>query len=186
MKKLFLILLLGIVLIASVSATLPDVPQFECVQLRTISNSSTVTLSSVTYPNETTISIDTAMTQNGRTFNYTFCNTFEIGNYVYDYYDAEGEVFVNDFNVTPDGFGSNAWFYILLFAIAFGILVFGYKFEDYWVVIFGAFVLILIGLYVLFYGIIGMKDPVYTWGVGIITLMLGAYFGIRASLEQLF
>jgi len=37
----------------------------------------------------------------------------------------------------------------------------------------------------MFNGIDGIKDPVYTWGLGIITLMLGAYFSIRASIETI-
>jgi hypothetical protein len=45
--------------------------------------------------------------------------------------------------------------------------------------------MVLFGLYILFFGIVGVKDTVYTWGIGLIILMLGAYFGIKATLEKI-
>lgn len=184
-NKLIFGLILGIFLLVSVSATLPPVKQFDCIQIKTISNATQVNLSSITFPNETSRYLNVVMTKNAKTFNYTFCDTSQIGNYIYDYFDNEGNTYVNDFNVTPDGFINNIGLYIIILILTLGIVLLGYYVEDYWVLILGSFGLILFGLYILFYGIAGAKDTVYTWGIGIITLMLGAYFGVRASLEQL-
>ncbi len=185
MKKILIGIMMCIVFVGLVSASLPDVTQFDCINIKTILNSSEVNISSITYPNETTIYLDVPMTKNAKTFNYTFCSTSLLGEYIYDYYDNDGNVYVNNFTVTTDGFGKNVGFFIIILILTLGIVILGYLINDYWVVILGGFGLILLGLYILFFGIAGMKDSVYTWGIGIITLMLGAYFGIRAALEQI-
>ena len=144
-------------------------------------------LTSIILPSGTVNYINEFMTQTENDFNYTYTPT-QIGTYTFKTCsNPEGaSVCESDtFEVTPNGFINNIGFYIMWIILSLGIIYFGYKFEDYWIVILGGFSLVLFGLYVLFYGIVGLKDPVYTWGVGIITLMLGAYFGVRASLEQL-
>jgi len=105
---------------------------------------------------------------------YIWCNTTTQGG------EAKGV-----FEVTPTGVLSSIGFYIILLLLSLGIVMFGYSVQDYWVVILGSFALVLFGLYVILFGIVDIKDTVYTYGIGIITLMLGAYFGIRASMEQL-
>ncbi len=39
------------------------------------------------------------------------------------------------------------------------------------------------GLYILFFGLDGIRDPVYTWAIGIIILMLAAYISLRSAYE---
>jgi hypothetical protein len=127
------------------------------------------------------------MTKNGNTFSYTYY-AMEIGCYSYNVCGDKGGSYlceVIDFKVTPNGFTDSIGFYVLILILTIGIIIFGYYAEDYWVVILGAFGMVLFGLYILFYGLAGMKDTVYTWGIGIIILMLGAYFGTRAGIEQL-
>jgi len=91
--------------------------------------------------------------------------------------------FATYFDVTPSGFTSTLGFYFLIFLIPASLIVFGFKIEDNWVIILGGFALTFVGLYILFFGIDTIKDPTYTFGFGIITLMTGAYFGIRGSYE---
>jgi hypothetical protein len=55
------------------------------------------------------------MIKNGQTFSYEFCNTSEFGIYVYDYFTDEGDVYVNDFKVTPNGDDLGSGLSILLF-----------------------------------------------------------------------
>lgn len=105
---------------------------------------------------------------------YLWCNSTYFG----------GEV-KGLFEVTPDGLTGALGFLIIWLILSLGIILLGYYAEDNWVVILGAFVLILFGLYTLFYGINGVKDTVYTWGIGIVTIMLGVYFGIRGAIESL-
>ena len=88
--------------LSSVNASLGTFKQNDCVEIKTILNSTYVNISSVTYPNYTSF-IDDSMSKNGMTFNYTFCNTSQIGEYIYDYYDESGNVYVNDFKVSQTG-----------------------------------------------------------------------------------
>lgn len=101
--KILTIFLFSILLIGLVNASLGTFKQNECVNIKTILNTSTVTLSTLSYPNSTLITSNKAMTKNLLTFNYTYCNTTELGTYIYDYYDAEGNVYVNDFIITYTG-----------------------------------------------------------------------------------
>lgn len=101
--------------------------QDECVNIITISNSSSITLSTVSNNQELTI-IETAMEKNGKTFNYTFCNTSETGTYNYDYYDAEGFTFVNNFGVNPLGREFDAGQSNISLGILFGALVVAFLF----------------------------------------------------------
>lgn len=94
--------------------------------------------------------------------------------------------FATYFPVTPSGFTQTLGFYIIIFLIPVGLISFGFKIQDNWVVVLGGFALILVGLYVLFFGIDTIKDVTYTWGLGLITLMAGAYFSIRGAWEAIF
>lgn len=104
-NKLLIIIILGMFLfnLIVISSSLPPVKQYDCVEIKTILNTTEVNISTITYPNQTTLFLDESMTANGKTFNYTFCETDVLGNYLYDYYDLEGNVYVNDFEVTPSG-----------------------------------------------------------------------------------
>lgn len=99
----FCFLFYFIVLVTLVSGSLGTFKSGECLQIKTILNSSSATISTITLPNSTMLILDEAMTQNGKTFNYTFCSTDLTGTYVYDYYSAEGNVYVNDFDITLSG-----------------------------------------------------------------------------------
>ena len=98
-NKLFLLLFLGMFLISFASASLGEYDLGNCVQINTMLNTSSVTLSSITYPNGTTDFSIRPMTKNGLTFNYTFCDTSTYGEYNYDYNDSSGNTYVNDFRI---------------------------------------------------------------------------------------
>ncbi len=68
------------------------------------------------------------MTKSGLTFNYTFCNTSDPGKYIYDYFDTEGNVYVNDFTITPSGFEINSGQSIGLFGSLILIILIGLMF----------------------------------------------------------
>lgn len=137
MKRILLISVFLISLIGFMSANLGTFKQGECVNIRTILSSSTVNISTISYPNSTIIVLDIPMTKNAQTFNYTYCNTSAFGNYIYDYYDKEGNVYVNDFEITPSGktFSegeSLAGLGIILgtLAAAFFFMSFGFKLSE--------------------------------------------------------
>lgn len=103
------------------SAFLGEFKQDDCMEILTILNSTQVNLSTITYPNNTVLFIDNPMTQNGKTFNYTFCGTDLPGDYIYDYFDNKGETYVNNFRVTYTGEDLNES-YSSLYAILIGVL----------------------------------------------------------------
>jgi len=89
------------------------------------------------------------------------------------------------YNITPSGFTGTLGFYILILILSFGVIILGFGLQDAVIVILGSFGLYFIGLYILFFGLDGMKDPVYTWAIGLIILMLAAYISIRSAVELL-
>lgn len=165
------------------------VRQFDCIDLyNECPTCSWINLTAIKYPNVTTNMMNLAMTKNGYNYNYTFCDTGKIGDYAYTTCgDKAGQETceIITFEVTPNGFTSTLGFYILLIALSIGIVILGYYVQDAWIVALGSFAMVLLGLYILFFGINGIKDTVYTWGIGIIILALGGYFGIKATLEKL-
>lgn len=192
MNKKILLVLIGLTLVSSVMAldSLGTYTQNECLNISQMCSScSYVEISSVTTNRDSGLISNVDMDYYGSgEWRYEFCDTSYIGRY-----DVKGQGDINGidenfavyFEVTPNGLGQNLGFYIIWILLSIGIIVLGYYSQDQWVVILGAFVLVLFGLYVLFYGIVGIKDAVYTWGIGIVTLMLGLYFGIRGSMEGL-
>ena len=127
MKKLIYLVLLCLVLLPLVSASLGEFKQNECVNIKTILNTSAVTISSLSYPNYTTALDITNMEKRGLTFNYTFCNTSTYGNYVYDYNDTEGNVYENDFKIGYTLSLSIAVFSIFILIILITFLYFSVK-----------------------------------------------------------
>lgn len=156
--KLILVMIIGLFLISFCSASLGTFKQGDCVDIKTILNTSAVTISSLNYPNSSTALGITEMEKNGLTFNYTFCNTSTLGNYNYDYNDSEGNVYVNDFLVTANGqiqstsqgLGSLAFLglmLVLMFVFGFG----GFKLaksDNLWILgIFFMFLSVLLLVY---------------------------------------
>jgi len=102
-NKILLILLI-LLIVPIVSANLGTFKQNDCVNIKTILNNvSWVNISTISYPNLTTIISNVAMAQSGVTFTYDFCNTSVLGNYIYDYYSSDGNSYVNDFSITASG-----------------------------------------------------------------------------------
>ncbi len=102
--------------------------------------------------------------------------------------DINGDAtsFASKFEVKGGGLNGTLGFYFLILILSAGAIVLGFYINDPWVVILGGFALIFVGIFTMFNGIDGLKDPVYTWGIGIITLMIGCYISIRASIETIF
>ena len=191
MKKILLFLMLGIFFIslASAEGSIGTVKQNDCIDLYQFCPScSYVNLIAVKYPNVTISTMDLEMTKEGNNFNYNFCLTTELGEHFYTVCgdkDGTEECEQISFEVTPSGFINKLGFYIIILILSFGIIIFGYFIEDSWVVILGAFGLVLVGLFILLNGIDGMKDTAYTYSIAIITIMLGSYFGIKGALEHI-
>ena len=190
---LVLLLIASTMMMAYASAevnSFAPVKQFDCITIKQTCGSCSYVNVSISYPNSSLAAANEEMTSSGGgVWTYNFCETSLLGRYdVAGMGDLEGTETSFDvlyFDVTPSGFNWSISYYILIFILSIGIIVLGYYVQDAWIVILGSFGLILVGLLILFYGLVDMKDTVYTWGLGIITLMLGAYFGIKASLEKM-
>jgi len=110
--------------IGVVEARLGNFERRQCVDIKTILNTSTVNISTINYPNTSLALSNQLMEKNGKTFNFSFCDTETIGIYIYDYFDAEGNVFVNDFVITPIGDDITTSTSILYIIILFPIIAF--------------------------------------------------------------
>ena len=100
--SIFLSLIICLLLIQFGQSSLGSFEKNSCVEIKTILNTSAVTLSTLAYPNGTLITSEQTMSNvAGNTWSYTDCNTSVFGTYTYDYYDAENNVYVNDYTIAP-------------------------------------------------------------------------------------
>jgi len=100
------------------------------------------------------------------------CQNTNVGGYASGY-----------FEITPNGLSDTLGFYFIILILSLGIVILGFYLRDPTITILGSFGLYFIGLYILFFGIDGMMDQVYTWAIGIIILMMAAYISIRSAYE---
>ena len=85
--------------------------------------------------------------------------------------------------VSSTGFNNNLGFFAIILVISGSIIGLGLWKGDATLTLLGTFGLFFIGIYILFNGIAGIKDPVTTWGTGIITLGVAFYISTKAGIE---
>ena len=160
-----------------------------CSYNGTFCNESAVCNITITYPNESLLLDNHLMTNNGNGKpNVSISGLNVIGTYQGYYHCCQGGYCDSDdfeFNVTPTGFAGTLGFYFLIFGISAAIMTLGFWIRDAWIVILGTFGLYFIGIYVLFYGIDGMKDVVLTQGLAVILLGVAGYISIKSGIETL-
>jgi hypothetical protein len=122
-NKIYLFAFALILVAALASANLGTFKQFDCVNIKTILNTSAVNISTINYPNSTLAATNQEMTKISYTFNYSFCGTSDLGTYTYDYFDADGNVYVNDFTITPNGKDAPSGGIVVLFSAIFIVLI---------------------------------------------------------------
>jgi len=130
MKKIILTIILGIFLISLTSAeqqTLGTFKQGECIQL--IQTHGNCTYNNITFiyqvNNATLYNISDQMTKVGTFYNYTFCNTSLVGEYIVNGFgnpDGERTSWNYDFWITGTGFEFNQPRALLTLGL-FGILI---------------------------------------------------------------
>jgi len=186
----YLILMLAIFLVLpmlSATESLGTFKQNECINLiQTCSNCSYVNISSIINPQSTEVLGEVEMTKNGVMYNYTFCSTSQIGNYVVNGFgDLDGTIttWSYDFEVTPSGFTETLGFYILLVFLLGGVIVLGFSIKEGWLVVIGGMGLIILGVYSLNNGIAGFRDMFITWAISLFILGVGAYLSINSAIE---
>jgi len=105
--------------------------QNDCIQLpQECPNCTFVKLTTVTYPDLSQIGIQENMFQNGTSYNYSFCNTSQLGSYSYcTLGDIDGAYTTscNDFSITPSGktasSGEATVYIFLIFIVLFFFLL---------------------------------------------------------------
>jgi len=111
MKKLIFSLLLCIIIFNFVSAEESGGvligKQNDCIQLpQECASCSGVTITSIQYPNMSRTYINTAMTKQGSSYNYSFCDTADLGEYTYcgiGDVDGTDTIFCKPFEITSTG-----------------------------------------------------------------------------------
>jgi hypothetical protein len=130
------VIVLTVMLSQSVYANLGNVKQGNCINLMVLSNCSSINLTHVQDSNSTYI-INKLMTKlGGQTFNWSFCDTYDLDHYLYSWndpcIDCSNGGCGNEFYVTATGKDltiSKAVTYILIFLVSLliflGLLVVG-------------------------------------------------------------
>lgn len=193
-KILFFIILAGVLitsLLPFISARLGTFKQNECVEIKAILNADWVYISTINYPNLTIAESNIEMNKTGQTFIYEFCNTSKLGTYIYDFYDSNEDVYVNDFEITPSGFsisdsqGMLSFGLIISIMLISGLFMFiGYKFSEkdktFPVGLFFIVISLLLSVYTLHLGYIYSRDVLYPLGGE--KTQYSVYFGIMWGL----
>jgi hypothetical protein len=176
-------------LVNAEQSSLGVMKQNTCFDLyQTCDDCSYVNLTNIKYPNGNIETFNSYMTKTNQNFNYTFCNTSQIGDYTYTVAGDKGGVYTTEvigFSVSPSGFLGTLGFYILVLILSAGVIVLGFSKDDPILVILGSLGLYFVGIYILFYGIDGMKDQIYTNSFALIVLGIAAYLSIRSAWEMI-
>lgn len=140
---------------------------------------------SVFNPDKTPLVLNLQATNNITYHNATFYVS-ENGLYQVDMICVDGSLKGAEtfwMQITGDGFHNNIWFYVLIIFFSFGVMALGFYLSDAPIVILGTFGLYFLGLYILMYGIAGIKDTTTTWGLGLVVLGLAFYISSKSAYE---
>lgn len=187
MKKIYLILILGMFLINLASASFGTFKQGQEVRLlQTCSDCAFNNISSVVAPDGSQLVGNVLMTKNGNAYNYTLSGslTAQIGTYaVNGFGDPSGttEVWLYHFDVK----GGNLGFFILGFVLFFGLMAYGIYLKNPWISLIGCFGIVILGIYTSFNGIDLYKNDL-TKVISYVTIAIGLGVGFQALREITF
>lgn len=159
------------------------------INLRQICDTcSYVTLSSVTYPNSTTLTINTNMSKVGIDYNYSF-NVATLGSHYYSVFgDKDGTIATETFcfEVTPTWDDRGFSLFLILIIFSLGLFVLAYVIDMDWLIFLSGILWVITGVYSMIYGVGDLAD-LYTrtiagvsWAIGIV-LVVAAIFNISKS-----
>jgi hypothetical protein len=187
MRKILMLLLMGIFLISLASAeSIGTWKQGDCVQLiQTCADCTYVKISSVINPDSTIALGLVDMQKDGTFYNYTFCNTANLGTYnVNGYGDEEGvdQTFAYTFEITPSGQGGteNIIFYIIVLVMVYGLALGGFFWRNEIITLFGSIPMFILGIVLSSQGLI-IYQTTLTLSLGYISIGLGAYLSFMAG-----
>lgn len=159
MRRMILLILTAFLLIFIVSAApiqeLPAQKKNNCVDLpQTCATCSFVTLESVQYPNSSIKIVNQNMTKQGLgQFNYTFCDTQNLGEYIVTTHLNGNVTAPYSFEVTSDGFDNLFGLHMIFLLIVGGLVVLGVAIQDVNITAIGNLGMYYLGIYFIVYGI---------------------------------
>lgn len=196
MKKLLLTLLLGMFMISLCSAVTSDFTfkagdvidlKIPCYNNGTYCSTIAKCNVTINYPNGTNLIKQAGMTNQYSYHNYTWSNSYTWVSGIYFY-----SVLCNDNNlfgvydgyvqITPTGSSDILGYFILIILIPYLLIIFGTWKEDITITTLGSLAAIILGLYVLFYGIDIYKNYL-TNAFALINIFIGGYISIVMGLE---
>lgn len=155
-----------------------------CISLlQSCSNCTYSNITSIVYPDSTQALAEVVMTKIGTNYNYTFCGSNQLGNYIVNgRSDVDGldTIWAYDYNVTPSGSGDILGFFILIVIMIYGIAFVGFFGKSEWVTILGGMAMIGLGLFTINNGIDVYRNQIteiFSWT----TIALGAFFALYAG-----
>lgn len=159
--------------------------QNTCIELvQTCSNCSYVSVTSIVSPDSTkSLSIIDNFTRTGTDYNYTFCNTTQLGKYIVNGFgDTDGiiTVFAYDFNITTTGNNNNNTIPLFLVLGGFIILIFAFVFKNNYLGFMAGVAFIIFGIYSIVYGL-GFVSDFYTEAIGYVTIGLGLFIFLASA-----
>jgi len=159
-----------------------------CINNGTSCSSSALCNTTIINPEGNLIVNNQEMSRNLSTFNYTLTptQTFILGQYEFLVTCTDGtDSAASDltFKITPSGFMENSFFLIVIVILSAGVIILGFRLADPPLVVLGSFGLYFLGIYILFNGILGVKDLITTWAIGLIVLGVAMYISIKSAWE---
>jgi len=189
-NKLLTLLFLGMFFISFTTATLGRVEQGKCIQLYQYCDDCTyVNLTQIQYPDESIERINQPMERNDIDYNYTWCNTYNLGKHYYTVKGDKGGTTLAErlsFEVTPSGQGGNSYIVFSTFII---ILIYLFTFLSFFyarnipLTVLGGMAMIFLGIYIINNGIIIFRDSLTNY-ISYITIGTGFLLSIWALFEQ--
>lgn len=182
--KIFLAALFFLVVMSGigiVSADLGSFPMGSCVLLKSLPGLQDVNISTISYPNGTIAASNIPMILVDQTGTYNFCLTQTLGPYIYDYYDASGNRYVNKFDI---GDSNGFWITLILGIAGFIIFLIGYIIKNEYFGYISGMVFMTLGVYGIINGF-GFVNNVYTNAIAYTALGLGLIMFVAAIFASL-
>lgn len=195
--SILILIMLGInpIMINASIENIGTVKQYDCITLPQTCNCTYSNITTIMYPNKDFTILNVPMTKHGTYFNYTYCNTSVIGQYIVNGVgDINGQMspFNYWFEVTTTG---NAFPYtipLFLGLAAFILLIMGFWIKNNYVVFISGTLFIVLGIYLMIFGLSIISDMYTTalaWvtlGIGLLLILASSYSAINDTNINLF
>ena len=153
------------------------------------SNCSYVKLTSINFPNGDVGTLNIQMDKDNYSYTHNFSDTNQIGEYKYSVCgDKNGIVKCEtlSFEITPSGAdGYSLSFFIILFILFYGLIIWGVIIKNEWITLAGVFGLLVLSVYTLVNGIGDFRGNL-TRTISYINLLIGFGFGFETIREIIY